>query len=74
MALELRVCDPMKINPDDEEIIIDDIIDATIDVFEGDTPNELLVDLINGLNNDTISDTNWFYLIDPEDSFILVGP
>jgi hypothetical protein len=55
----------------DEEFTTDDIIDSAIDILIADTLPELLNILIKGLNDDTVSDTNWFFLYDENEMTLL---
>ena len=48
----------------DVEFTSDEIKDQAIDSEGGDSLNELLFWLIDGLNDDTLSDQNWYFVFD----------
>ena len=49
------------------EFITDDIMDSAIDQLESDTLEEMLMQVIDGLNNDTLSAQNWYILYHKSD-------
>ena len=49
------------------EFTSDDIMDCAIDFLETDSISEMLMLVIDGLNNDTLSDTNWYILYHKDD-------
>ena len=65
------------LSPDDSEVLDEEdfgydwVRENAIDSHRAETKEELLLWLINGLNYDTISDMNWFFLVDLEKEIIL---
>jgi hypothetical protein len=59
---------------DDEDWGYDKVRDAAIDSYRAATKEELLTYLIEGLNDDTISDQHWFFLVDRVEEIILQYP
>ena len=51
----------------DSEFTSDDIMDSAIDLLESDSISEMLMLVIDGLNNDTLSDQNWYILFHKDD-------
>lgn len=51
----------------DSEFTSDDIMDCAIDQLESDSISEMLMQVIDGLNNDTLSDQNWYILFHKDD-------
>ena len=51
----------------DSEFTTDDIMDSAIDLLDSDTIEEMLMLVIDGLNNDTLSDQNWYILYHKSD-------
>ncbi len=56
---------------DDEEFTTDDIVDNAIDIIKAETLPELLNLLIKRLNDETVSDMNWFFLYDENEMTLL---
>lgn len=59
---------------DDDDWGYDNVRNLAIDSYRAATKEELLITLIKGLNDDTISDMNWFFLVDLKDETILEYP
>ena len=51
----------------DSEFTTDDIMASAIDLLESDSVSEMLMLVLDGLNNDTLSDTNWYILYHKDD-------
>ena len=51
----------------DSEFTTDDIMESAIDLLESDTIEEMLMLVIDGLNNETLSDLNWYILYHKDD-------
>ena len=49
------------------EFTSDDIMDSAIDLLESDSISDMLMQVIDGLNNDTLSDQNWYILFHKDD-------
>jgi hypothetical protein len=72
----LFIVDPDTLHDDwkDEDWGYDNVRDLAIDSYRAATKDELLEILIEGLNDDTISDTHWFFLVDRVEETILQYP
>ena len=69
----LYIVDPSDIEGNIEDLSYDDIKDLAIDYAKEDSIEDLMRYLVNGLNHDTISDQNFFYVTDEEKGIILFG-
>jgi len=65
----LYIVDPENI--DKTDLSYQEVKDAAIDYFEADEADELLRNLIAGLNDDNYSDQNYFVITDEENGIIL---
>jgi hypothetical protein len=54
-----------------EDFTTDDILDVAIDIINAETLPQMLNLLINGLNDGTLSDENWFFLYDENEMTLL---
>jgi len=63
----LRVCDPYYIDVNDQNVTSDNIREAAVDMIEGETESDILMQLIKGLNTDQISDQMFFFLYEVVD-------
>ena len=57
----------------DEEFTSEDIVDNAIDFIEGESPAELLMEMIDRLNNSTLSDENWYIMFHRDDYMNIIS-
>ena len=55
----------------DEEFTTDDILDIAIDTIQADSLHQMLVFLIKGLNDGTLSDEDYYFLYDESEMTLL---
>jgi len=69
----IYIVDPSDVDGDISELGYDEVKNLAVDYYKGDDMEELLRQLVGGLNDDSISDQNFFYVTDEENGIILFG-
>lgn len=69
----LYVVDPNHVDGDISKLGYDEVKRLAVDYYKGDEMEDVLRQLVEGLNDDSISDQNFFYVTDEENGTILFG-